>query len=49
MSRPGATRGSLEDIVKRLPGGDQIGSADLTERETEFRHMEAMIGAMTRQ
>ncbi len=41
--------GSLEDIVKMLPGGDQMAGADLTKQEKEFRHMEAMICAMTPQ
>ncbi len=41
--------GSLEDIVKMLPGGDQMAGADLTKQEKEFRHMEAMICAMTLQ
>ncbi len=41
--------GSLEDIVKMLPGGDQMAGADLTKQEKEFRHMEAMICGMTPQ
>jgi signal recognition particle subunit SRP54 len=42
--------GSLESIVGMLPGGaEMLKSADLTKQEKEFRHMEAMICAMTRQ
>ena len=42
--------GSLESIVGMLPGGaEMLKGADLTKQEKEFRHMEAMICAMTRQ
>jgi signal recognition particle subunit SRP54 len=40
--------GSLESLVSLLPGGaEAIKGADLTKQEKEFRHMEAMICAMT--
>jgi len=40
--------GSLEKIIGMLPGGaDMIKGADLTKSEKDFRHMEAMICAMT--
>lgn len=39
--------GPLENIVKMLPGGDQLAGKDLSKQEAEFRHMEAMICAMT--
>jgi signal recognition particle subunit SRP54 len=40
--------GPLENIVKMLPGGaEAIRGADLTKQEKEFKHMEAMICAMT--
>jgi signal recognition particle subunit SRP54 len=42
--------GSLESLVSMLPGGaEAIKGADLTKQEKEFRHMEAMICAMTNQ
>ncbi|HOW67410.1 MAG TPA: signal recognition particle protein [Candidatus Paceibacterota bacterium] len=42
--------GSLENIVRLLPGGtDMIKGADLSKSEKDFRHMEAMICAMTHQ
>jgi signal recognition particle subunit SRP54 len=42
--------GPLESIVKMLPGGaEAIQGADLSKQEKEFRHMEAMICAMTPQ
>jgi len=42
--------GPLENLVKLLPGGDQaLRGADLSRQEREFRHMEAMICAMTPQ
>ncbi len=42
--------GSLESIVSLLPGGSEaLKGADLSKQEKEFRHMEAMICAMTRQ
>ena len=40
--------GPLESIVKMLPGGaEAMQGADLTKQEKEFKHMEAMICAMT--
>src|SRR6266576_2104814 len=40
--------GPLESLVNMLPGGaEAIKGADLTKQEKEFRHMEAMICAMT--
>jgi signal recognition particle subunit SRP54 len=40
--------GPLESVVKMLPGGaEAIKGADLTKQEKEFKHMEAMICAMT--
>jgi signal recognition particle subunit SRP54 len=40
--------GSLEDIVKMLPGGAEAAKKhDLSKEEKNFRRMEAMIGAMT--
>ena len=40
--------GSLESIVGMLPGGaEALKGADLSKQEKEFRHMEAMICAMT--
>jgi signal recognition particle subunit SRP54 len=42
--------GSLESIVNLLPGGaEALKGADLNKQEKEFRHMEAMICAMTAQ
>src|SRR3989441_322403 len=42
--------GPLESIIGMLPGGaEAIKSAELTEHEKEFRHMEALICAMTAQ
>jgi signal recognition particle subunit SRP54 len=42
--------GPLESIVRLLPGGaDMMQGADLSKSEREFRHMEAMICAMTPQ
>src|SRR4051794_2400396 len=42
--------GSLESIVSMLPGGAQaIKEADMSKQEKEFRRMEGMISAMTRQ
>jgi signal recognition particle subunit SRP54 len=42
--------GSLENIVKMLPGGDQaMKGADLSKQEKEFKRMEGMICAMTPQ
>jgi signal recognition particle subunit SRP54 len=42
--------GSLESIIGMLPGGaEAIKGADLEKQEKEFRHMEAMICAMTTQ
>jgi len=40
--------GSLESIVGMLPGGAQmLKDTDMSKQEKEFRHMEAMICAMT--
>jgi len=40
--------GPLESLVKMLPGGaEAVKGADLTKQEKEFKHMEAMICAMT--
>ncbi len=40
--------GSLESIVGMLPGGaEALKNADLSKSEKEFKHMEAMICAMT--
>src|SRR5512141_234977 len=40
--------GSLESIVGMLPGGSEVlQNADMSKSEKEFRHMEAMICAMT--
>src|SRR5215813_6451979 len=40
--------GSLESIVSMLPGGAEVlKNSDLSKQEKEFRHMEAMICAMT--
>jgi signal recognition particle subunit SRP54 len=40
--------GPLDKIVGMLPGGDEmLQNADLSEQEKEFKHMEAMICAMT--
>jgi signal recognition particle subunit SRP54 len=40
--------GSLESIVKMLPGGAEVAAKqDLSKQEKEFRRMEAMICAMT--
>src|SRR2546426_6699848 len=40
--------GPLENIMKMLPGGaEAIKGADLGKQEKEFKHMEAMICAMT--
>jgi len=42
--------GSLESIVSMLPGGAEVlKNSDLSKQEKEFRHMEAMICAMTLQ
>ena len=41
--------GPLEDLVKLLPGGEQMAGTDLSKQEKEFRHMEAMICGMTPQ
>src|SRR5262249_49774607 len=42
--------GPLENLVKMLPGGSEaLQGADLTKQEREFKHMEAMICAMTPQ
>src|SRR5215831_12221075 len=42
--------GPLESIVNLLPGGSEaLKGADLSKQEKEFRHMEAMICAMTPQ
>src|SRR5436309_2763674 len=42
--------GSLESIIGMLPGGaEAMKGADLTKQEKEFRHMEALICAMTAQ
>jgi len=42
--------GPLENIVKMLPGGDEISqNMDLSRSEKEFKHMEAMICSMTPQ
>jgi signal recognition particle subunit SRP54 len=42
--------GSLESIVSMLPGGAEVlKNNDLTKQEKEFRHMEALICAMTLQ
>ena len=42
--------GSLESIVSMLPGGAEVlKNNDLSKQEKEFRHMEAMICAMTLQ
>jgi len=42
--------GPLESIVSMLPGGaEAIKNTDLSKQEKEFRHMEAMICAMTKQ
>ena len=42
--------GSLESIVKLLPGGEQMAKAnDLGKQEKEFRRMEGMVCAMTLQ
>src|SRR5262249_9551528 len=42
--------GPLESIISMLPGGaEAIKNTDLSKQEKEFRHMEAMICAMTKQ
>jgi len=42
--------GSLESIVSMLPGGSEVlKNSDLSKQEKEFRHMEALICAMTMQ
>jgi len=43
--------GSLESVVGMLPGGAELlkQQGDLSKQEKEFRHMEAMICAMTQQ
>ena len=42
--------GPLESIINMLPGGaEAIKNTDLSKQEKEFRHMEAMICAMTKQ
>lgn len=42
--------GSLESIVSMLPGGSEmLKNSDLSKQEKEFRHMEALISAMTLQ
>jgi len=41
--------GSLENIVKMLPGGAEMAAnADMSKQEREFKRMEAMICSMTR-
>ncbi len=39
--------GSLESVVRMLPGGGDILQNDLSKQEKDFRRMEAMICAMT--
>src|ERR1700685_518402 len=40
--------GSLESVVKMLPGGSEmLKGADMAKQEKEFKHMEAMICSMT--
>jgi signal recognition particle subunit SRP54 len=42
--------GPLESIVSMLPGGSEmVKGADMSKQETEFRRMEGMICAMTKQ
>ena len=42
--------GSLESIVSMLPGGSEmLKNSDFSKQEKEFRHMEALINAMTLQ
>ncbi|HTL55467.1 MAG TPA: signal recognition particle protein [Candidatus Limnocylindrales bacterium] len=42
--------GPLESIIGMLPGGaEAIKNTDMSKQEKEFRHMEAMICAMTKQ
>jgi len=42
--------GSLESIVSMLPGGSEmLKNSDMSKQEKEFRHMEALISAMTLQ
>ena len=42
--------GSLESIISMLPGGSEVlKNNDLSKQEKEFRHMEALICAMTLQ
>ena len=41
--------GSLESIVKMLPGGgDALKQMDVGKQEKEFKHMEGMVCAMTK-
>jgi signal recognition particle subunit SRP54 len=41
--------GSLENIVKMLPGGgDALKQMDINKQEKEFKHMEGMVCAMTK-
>src|ERR1043166_1983247 len=48
QSRQMKKLGPLESIVSMLPGGaEAIKNTDLSKQEKEFRHMEAMICAMT--
>jgi len=40
----------LESIVSMLPGGSEmLKNSDMSKQEKEFRHMEALISAMTLQ
>ena len=41
--------GSLESLVGMLPGGGEIQPEEISKQEKEFRRMEGMICAMTRQ
>ncbi len=41
--------GSLESLVGMLPGGAQVKPEEIAKQEKEFRRMEGMICAMTRQ
>ena len=41
--------GSLESLVGMLPGGGEIKPEEISKQEKEFRRMEGMICAMTRQ
>ena len=41
--------GSLENIIKMLPGGDNaLKQLDIEKREKEFKRMEGMVCAMTK-